>query len=50
MNLALNHIVIGLLLCLRISGIPLGVADFEMSVSLMPLCKGDRHQARGGGG
>ncbi|MFG6503085.1 YccF domain-containing protein [Microbacterium sp. P05] len=36
--LALGHIVSGLLLCVTIIGIPLGIANFKLvSVSLMPL-------------
>ncbi len=38
--LALAHIVSGVLLCLTIIGIPLGVADFKMvPIALMPLGK-----------
>ena len=38
--LALGHIVSGVLLCLTIIGIPLGIADFKMvPVSLAPLGK-----------
>ena len=38
--LALTHIVTGLLLCLTIIGIPLGVANFKLiPISLMPLGK-----------
>lgn len=38
--LALAHIVSGVLLCLTIIGIPLGIADFKMvPISLMPLGK-----------
>lgn len=38
--LALTHIITGLLLCLTIVGIPLGVANFKLiAVSLMPLGK-----------
>lgn len=38
--LALAHIVSGLLLCVTIIGIPLGIADFKMvPVSLAPLGK-----------
>jgi uncharacterized membrane protein YccF (DUF307 family) len=36
--LALTHIVTGLLLCITIIGIPLGIANFKLiPVSLMPL-------------
>lgn len=39
--LALEHIVTGILLCLTIIGIPLGIANFKLvPVSLMPLGKG----------
>ena len=38
--LALTHIVTGLLLCVTIIGIPLGIANFKLiSISLMPLGK-----------
>ncbi|GEL94828.1 YccF domain-containing protein [Cellulomonas composti] len=38
--LALGHIVSGVLLCLTIIGIPLGIADFKMvPISLAPLGK-----------
>lgn len=38
--LALEHIITGLLLCLTIIGIPLGIANFKLvPVSLMPLGK-----------
>ena len=38
--LAIGHIVSGLLLCVTIIGIPMGIADFKMvPVSLMPLGK-----------
>lgn len=38
--LALAHIVSGILLCVTIIGIPLGIADFKMvPVSLVPLGK-----------
>ena len=38
--LALTHIVTGLLLCLTILGIPMGIANFKLiPVSLMPLGK-----------
>ena len=38
--LALEHIVTGVLLCLTIIGIPLGIANFKLvPVSLMPLGK-----------
>ena len=38
--LALAHIVSGVLLCLTIIGIPLGIADFKMvPISIMPLGK-----------
>ena len=38
--LALTHIVTGLLLCITIIGIPLGIANFKLiPVSLMPLGK-----------
>ncbi|MBB5938114.1 YccF domain-containing protein [Streptomyces zagrosensis] len=36
--LALGHIITGLLLCITIIGIPLGIANFKLiPVSLMPL-------------
>ena len=38
--LAIGHVVTGILLCLTIIGIPLGIADFKLiPVSLMPLGK-----------
>ena len=38
--LAIGHVVTGVLLCITIIGIPLGVANFKMvPVSLMPLGK-----------
>ena len=38
--LAIGHIVSGIVLCITIIGIPLGIADFKMvPVSLMPLGK-----------
>jgi uncharacterized membrane protein YccF (DUF307 family) len=38
--LALTHIATGILLCLTIIGIPLGIANFKLiPVSLMPLGK-----------
>lgn len=38
--LALAHIVSGIVLCITIIGIPLGIADFKMvPISLMPLGK-----------
>ena len=38
--LALTHIVTGLLLCVTIIGIPLGIASFKLvPISLMPLGK-----------
>jgi uncharacterized membrane protein YccF (DUF307 family) len=38
--LAIGHIVSGILLCVTIIGIPMGIADFKMvPVSLMPLGK-----------
>lgn len=38
--LAIGHVVSGVLLCLTIFGIPLGIADFKMvPVSLAPLGK-----------
>ena len=38
--LALTHIVTGLLLCITIIGIPMGIANFKLiPVSLMPLGK-----------
>ena len=38
--LALTHIVTGLLLCVTIIGIPLGIANFKLiPISLMPLGK-----------
>ncbi len=38
--LALTHIVTGLLLCITIIGIPLGIANFKLiPISLMPLGK-----------
>ena len=38
--LAIGHIISGLLLCVTIIGIPMGIADFKMvSISLMPLGK-----------
>ncbi|HWL77667.1 YccF domain-containing protein [Microbacterium sp.] len=38
--LAVAHIVSGVLLCLTIIGIPLGIADFKMvPISIMPLGK-----------
>ncbi|MCC8247910.1 YccF domain-containing protein [Saccharothrix luteola] len=38
--LAIGHVVTGVLLCVTIIGIPLGVANFKMvPVSLMPLGK-----------
>ncbi|GAA1944945.1 YccF domain-containing protein [Microbacterium deminutum] len=38
--LAIAHIVSGLVLCLTIIGIPLGIADFKLvPISLMPLGK-----------
>ncbi|HWJ52545.1 MAG TPA: YccF domain-containing protein [Propionibacteriaceae bacterium] len=38
--LALTHIVTGLLLCLTIIGIPMGIANFKLiPISLMPLGK-----------
>ncbi|MFH8250531.1 YccF domain-containing protein [Microbacterium sp. B2969] len=38
--LALEHIITGLLLCVTIIGIPLGIANFKLiPVSLMPLGK-----------
>lgn len=46
--LALLHIVSGILLCLTIIGIPLGIADFKLvPISLMPLGK-DIVSTRGG--
>ena len=46
--LALEHIVTGILLCLTIIGIPLGIANFKLvPVSLMPLGK-DIVSTRGG--
>ena len=47
--LALGHIVTGLLLCVTIIGIPLGIANFKLvAVSLMPLGKEIREVGRGG--
>lgn len=47
--LALAHIVSGVLLCVTIIGIPLGIADFKLvPVSLMPLGK-DIVSTRDGG-
>lgn len=47
--LALGHIVTGLLLCVTIIGIPLGIANFKLvPVSLMPLGKEVREIGRGG--
>lgn len=38
--LALGHVISGVLLCLTIIGIPLGIADFKMiPISLAPLGK-----------
>ena len=38
--LAIGHIVSGVLLCITIIGIPMGIADFKMvPISLMPLGK-----------
>ena len=38
--LAIGHIVSGIVLCITIIGIPMGIADFKMvPVSLMPLGK-----------
>src|SRR5690606_8620865 len=38
--LAIGHILSGILLCLTIIGIPMGIADFKLvPVSLMPLGK-----------
>lgn len=38
--LALAHIVSGIILCITIIGIPLGIADFKLvPISLMPLGK-----------
>src|SRR6478609_8051543 len=38
--LAIAHIVSGIVLCLTIIGIPLGIADFKLvPISLMPLGK-----------
>jgi uncharacterized membrane protein YccF (DUF307 family) len=38
--LALTHIVTGLLLCVTIIGIPMGIANFKLiPISLMPLGK-----------
>jgi uncharacterized membrane protein YccF (DUF307 family) len=38
--LALTHIATGLLLCITIIGIPLGIANFKLiPISLMPLGK-----------
>ena len=38
--LALVHLVTGLLLCITIIGIPLGIANFKMvPISLLPLGK-----------
>lgn len=38
--LAIGHLIIGALLCVKIIGIPMGVANFKMiPVSLMPLGK-----------
>ena len=38
--LALAHIVSGIVLCITIIGIPLGIADFKLvPISLMPLGK-----------
>ena len=38
--LALTHIVTGLLLCITIIGIPMGIANFKLiPISLMPLGK-----------
>lgn len=38
--LAIGHIVSGILLCVTIIGIPMGIADFKMvPISLMPLGK-----------
>ncbi|WP_442574893.1 YccF domain-containing protein [Microbacterium sp. F51-2R] len=46
--LAIEHIVTGILLCLTIIGIPLGIANFKLvPVSLMPLGK-DIVSTRGG--
>ncbi|WP_243077309.1 YccF domain-containing protein [Microbacterium sp. SS28] len=46
--LALAHIASGILLCITIIGIPLGIADFKMvPISLMPLGK-DIVSTRGG--
>ena len=47
--LALGHILTGLLLCVTIIGIPLGIANFKLvPVSLMPLGKEVREIRRGG--
>ena len=47
-RLAIEHIVTGILLCLTIIGIPLGIANFKLvPVSLMPLGK-DIVSTRGG--
>ena len=47
--LALGHIFTGLLLCVTIIGIPLGIANFKLvPVSLMPLGKEVREIGRGG--
>ncbi|GAA1760351.1 YccF domain-containing protein [Agromyces humatus] len=38
--LALEHLITGLLLCITIIGIPLGIANFKMvPISLLPLGK-----------
>ena len=38
--LAIAHIVSGIMLCITIIGIPLGIADFKLvPISLMPLGK-----------
>lgn len=47
--LALAHIVSGIVLCITIIGIPLGLADFKMvPISLMPLGKDIVDTRRGG--
>jgi uncharacterized membrane protein YccF (DUF307 family) len=51
-GLAIAHLVTGVLLCLTIIGIPLGLANFKLiPVSLLPLGRGivdvDRARAQG---
>ena len=47
--LALVHLLTGILLCITIIGIPLGVADFKMAgAALVPFWQGDRANHRPG--